>query len=143
MKSIQIFWAVLGLLLLAAETLAPGAAMLWFGFAALAMFVVVLFAPGLGFMTQTVLFVGLSFVSIMVYRRWFRGRGGESDQPLLNQRGAQLVGQVHVLDQAIVDGRGRVKIGDAFWIVEGPELPAGTRVRVVEVRSMTLVVQEA
>jgi len=47
------------------------------------------------------------------------------------------------LDQAILNGRGRVQIADAFWEVEGPELPAGTPVRVVAVNGMTLKVQEA
>ena len=47
------------------------------------------------------------------------------------------------LEQAIVGGRGRIKLGDAFWVVEGPELPAGTAVRVVAVNGMVLKVQEA
>jgi membrane protein implicated in regulation of membrane protease activity len=38
--------------------------------------------------------------------------------------------------------RGRVQIADAFWVVEGPELPAGTPVRVVAVDGMTLKVQQ-
>jgi inner membrane protein len=143
MKGVQIFWAVLGLLLLAAETMVPGAMMLWFGFAALAMFAVVMVMPELGLITQTVLFVILSFVSVMIYRLYFRSKERASDQPLLNQRGNQLVGEVHTLDQAIENGRGRVKIGDAFWTVQGPDLPVGTRVRVVQVQSMVLVVTEA
>jgi hypothetical protein len=36
-----------------------------------------------------------------------------------------------------------VKIDDAFWTVEGPDLPVGMRVRVVAVNGMTLKVQEA
>jgi membrane protein implicated in regulation of membrane protease activity len=61
-----------------------------------------------------------------------------SDQPLLNRRGEQLVGRVYPLDTAIVDGRGRLKIGDAFWAVEGVDLAAGARVRVIAVDGMTL-----
>jgi membrane protein implicated in regulation of membrane protease activity len=45
---------------------------------------------------------------------------------------------VHVLEQAIVDGRGRLKIGDAFWTAEGPDLPQGVRVRITGVRDMAL-----
>ena len=47
----------------------------------------------------------------------------------------------HPLESAIENGRGRLKIGDAFWQCEGPELPAGTRVRVVAVASMVLKVE--
>ena len=61
----------------------------------------------------------------------------------MNLRAEQLVGSVAVLDQAIEGGRGRVKIDDAFWTVEGPDLPVGVRVRVIAVNGMTLKVQEA
>ncbi|PPJ41790.1 MULTISPECIES: NfeD family protein [unclassified Pseudoxanthomonas] len=137
------FWAIGALVLFAAEAMAPGAFMLWFGFAAVAMAVVVLMAPGLGWLAQAVLFSMLALISVAVYRKWFRGKGRQSDKPLLNRRAEQLVGNVAVLDQAIAAGRGRVKIDDAFWTVEGPDLPVGTRVRVVAVDGMTLKVQEA
>ena len=136
-------WAALAELLFAAEAMAPGAFMLWFGFAAVAMALVVLVAPGLGWLAQAVLFSVLALISVAVYRRWFRGKGRQSDKPLLNRRAEQLVGSVAVLDQAIEGGRGRVKIDDAFWTVEGPDLPVGMRVRVVAVNGMTLKVQEA
>ena len=137
------FWAIGALVLFAAEAMAPGAFMLWFGFAAVAMALVVLVAPGLGWLAQAVLFSALALISVAVYRRWFRGKGRQSDKPLLNRRAERLVGSVAVLDQAIEGGRGRVKIDDAFWTVEGPDLPAGMRVRVVAVNGMTLKVQEA
>ena len=137
------FWAIGALVLFAAEAMAPGAFMLWFGFAAVAMALMVLVAPGLGWLAQAVLFAVLALISVAVYRRWFRGKGRQSDKPLLNRRAEQLVGSVAVLDQAIEGGRGRVKIDDAFWTVEGPDLPVGMRVRVVAVNGMTLKVQEA
>ena len=136
-------WGAVALLLMAAETLAPGAFMLWMGFAAAAVFLGVLLVPGIPVLVQVAAFVVLSFVSIQVYRRWFRKSGRQSDQPLLNRRAQQNVGLVAPLDQAIQGGRGRVKIGDAFWVVEGPDLPAGTPVRVVAVDGMVLKVQEA
>ena len=137
------FWAIGALVLFAAEAMAPGAFMLWFGFAAVAMAVVVLVAPGLGWLAQVVLFSLLAVISVAIYRRWFRGKGRASDKPLLNQRANQLIGHVTALDQAIVNGRGRVQIADAFWVVEGPDLPAAATVRVVAVDGMTLKVQEA
>ncbi len=136
-------WAVLALALIAAETLAPGAFLLWMGFAAAAMLLLVLLLPGLPLVAQVALFVVLSFLSIQVYRRWFRGRGRQSDRPLLNRRAEQNIGLVAPLEQAIVAGRGRIKVGDAFWTVEGPDLPAGTLVRVVAADGAILKVQEA
>jgi len=136
-------WAAVALLLIAAETLAPGAFLMWMGFAAAAVFLVVLLVPGIPLLAQVAAFVVLSFVSIQIYRRWFRGREPQSDRPLLNRRAAQAIGAVAPLEQAIVAGRGRIKLGDAFWTVEGPDLPAGTPVRVVAVDGMVLKVQPA
>lgn len=137
-------WAAFALLLFAAEAMAPGAFMLWLGFAAAAVFVIVLLSPlEVPLLVQVAAFVALSFVSIQVYRRWFRGRERPSDQPALNRRTAALVGRVVPLERAIVEGRGRVQIADAYWDVAGPELPAGTPVRIVGGDAMTLQVEPA
>ena len=135
-------WAAIALLLFAAETLAPGAFMLWLGFAAAAVFVLVLLFD-LPLLAQAVAFVVLSFASIQIYRTRFRGRERVSDRPTLNRRTDALVGRVVPLEQAIVSGRGRVQIADAYWDVTGPELPVGTAVRVVDSDGMTLKVEPA
>ena len=136
-------WAAVTLLLFAAEAIAPGAFMLWLGFAAAAVFLGVLVVPGIPLLAQAGAFVVLSFVSIQVYRRWFRGREPQSDRPALNRRTAALVGQVVVLHDAIVNGRGRVQIADAYWTVTGPDLPAGTAVRITGADGMNLQVETA
>jgi membrane protein implicated in regulation of membrane protease activity len=136
-------WAAIALLLFAAEAMAPGAFMLWMGFAAVVVFVGVLLVPGTPVLAQVAAFIVLSFVSVQIYRRWFRKGEPQSDRPHLNQRANTLVGHVTRLDQAIVNGRGRVQIADAFWQVQGPDLAAGTPVRIVAVDGMTLKVQEA
>lgn len=137
-------WAALALILIAAETLAPGVFLMWLGFAAAAMLAIVLLVPGIPPLWQAVGFIVLSFVSIMLYRRYFRSDVEKpSDHPDLNRRTAQFVGQVFALEQAIVDGRGRIKVGDALWTVLGPDLPVGTKVRVIAGDSMTLKVQPA
>ncbi|AKK68447.1 NfeD family protein [Xanthomonas translucens] len=141
MRAEVVAWGALTLLLFAAEALAPGAFMLWMGFAAAAVFVAVLVLPDIALLLQIGAFVVLSFVSIQVYRTWFRGRDRVSDRPLLNRRAEQLIGRVVMLDQPIQAGRGRAKVDDAFWVVGGPDLPAGSTVRIVGVDGMTLLVQ--
>ena len=136
-------WAAVALLLFAAEALAPGAFMLWLGFAAAAVFAVVLLVPGIPVLGQVAAFVVLSFVSIQIYRTWFRGRAPRNDQPALNRRADALVGRVVPLDLAIVNGHGRVQIADAYWDVVGPELPAGSAVRIVGSQGMTVRVEAA
>ena len=136
-------WAAVALLLFAAEALAPGAFMLWLGLAAAVVFLAVWIVPGIPLLLQVGAFVVLSFVSIQVYRRWFRGREPASDQPALNRRAAALVGRVVPLQAAIVNGRGRVQIADAYWDVSGPDLPVGTAVRITGAQDMLLQVEPA
>lgn len=131
-------WAAIALVLIAAETFMPGAFLLWMGIAAALVWLVVLLVPGLSVLAQVILFVALSVVAVLAYRKWFRRRERPSDRPLLNRRADQLVGRVVPLDHAIVGGRGRVKIDDAYWVVRGVELPAGTLVRVVGSDGMVL-----
>jgi membrane protein implicated in regulation of membrane protease activity len=136
-------WGAAALLLFAAEALAPGAFMLWLGFAAVVVFIGVLLVPGIPLLAQVAAFIALSFVSIQVYRRWFTHNDRVSDQPMLNRRVAQLIGRVVSLESPIVNGRGRVQIADAYWEVAGPELPAGTVVKIVGAIDTTLRVEPA
>ncbi|MFL9584568.1 NfeD family protein [Stenotrophomonas sp. AB1(2024)] len=135
-------WGALALVLFAAEALAPGAFMLWIGIGAAAVFVLVAVFADIPLLWQVVAFALLSVVSIQCYRQWGRKRARETDAPLLNRRAEQLIGRVVALDQPIVAGIGRAKVDDAFWVVAGPDLPAGTPVRVVAVDGMTLKVQQ-
>ena len=140
---ITYFWFGLALLLMAVETFAPGAFMLWFGFAALAMGLVVLVAPDLSALVQAILFSLFSLISIQVYRKWFRHNEPVPDQPLLNQRVAQMIGRTYPLHEAIVNGFGKIRVNDALWTTRGPDLPAGTRVTITAVDGLTLDVRQA
>jgi len=143
MQTHQIVWACFAVLLMAAEMAAPGAFLLWLGFAAAGVFLVVMAFPDLAPVWQAVIFVLLSIVSVSIYWQIFRKARIHSDQPLLNRRAQQLVGQVYPLESAIVSGRGRLKIGDAFWTVEGPDAAVGTKVRIASVHGMSLRVEPA
>ena len=65
----------------------------------------------------------------------------KTDQPDLNRRSVQLVGRVGVVEEAIAHGRGRVRIGDTLWLVEGPDAPAGAQVRVTAAEGAVLQVE--
>ncbi len=140
---ITYFWFGLALLLMAVETFAPGAFMLWFGFAAAAMGVVVLFAPGLSALVQAILFAVFSLISIQIYRTWFQHREPRSDQPLLNRRVDQMIGRTYPLHEAIVNGFGKIRVNDALWTTRGADMPVGTRVTVTAADGLTLDVRQA
>ena len=138
-------WWILALLLIAGEVMAPGYFMLWIGIAAAAMGVLLWLFPGLGLLAQAILFAVLALAACFAYARWLRPKierrvpGGER----LNRRGEQMIGQRYELIEAIVNGRGKVRVGDGQWLVSGPDLPLGSTVEVVAVDGTTLKVRAA
>lgn len=62
----------------------------------------------------------------------------QSDEPDLNRRAAQLIGRVLVVEEAIENGRGKVRVGDTLWAAEGPDTPVGVEVQVLSVQGTVL-----
>ncbi|MCB1499053.1 MAG: NfeD family protein [Bauldia sp.] len=122
-------WWVGGALLLAIEIIAPGNIFVWFGIAAVLTGAVALVAD-VAWQFQLIIFAILSLVLVVIGRSYF-ARSGTSEEPLLNERATQLIGQSYVLGDPIVAGSGRVRVGDTMWRLTGPDLPSGTRVRIV------------
>lgn len=135
-------WLGLGLLLIAAELLAPGAFLLWIGIAALLVGLTELFfVPG--WAGELLLFAGYSVVAVLAGLRVYQARPRDNGGLVLNERLAELRGRVFHLDAAIVEGYGRIRLGDSVWRVKGPDLPAGARVEVTGLEGATLVVVPA
>ncbi|MNC76610.1 Inner membrane protein YbbJ [compost metagenome] len=76
---------------------------------------------------------------------WQRQRNAvrQSDQPNLNLRGQDLIGKTFVVHEAIVDGRGKIKVADGVWLAQGPDAVPGSRVRVVGQQGAILLVEAA
>jgi hypothetical protein len=131
-------WWVLAVILLALEVAAPGTFFLWLAIAAGAVGLIVLIFPELLWQIQILAFAVGGVAAVLGWRAYAVRRPQQSDDPTLNRRGSQYVGQVFHLSEAITDGRGRMRVGDTTWQVAGPELPAGARVRVVGVEGTLL-----
>lgn len=135
-------WLILAVALLILETVLPGVHLLWFGIAA-AIIGAVALTTGIVWQWQVLSFVLLSVAVVFWVRRFVRPDVTISDLPDLNVRGQQYVGRAVVVEQAIENGRGRVRVGDTLWSAEGPDAPAGTRVTVTGARGTVLVVERA
>jgi membrane protein implicated in regulation of membrane protease activity len=141
-------WMVLGCALLALEIVVPGFFLLWIGIAALitgAVSLLVWDSSWWLWQVQVLVFLVLALISAYAGNRLMRGRSGDSDMPLLNQRGEQMIGKLATLTEPIKNGHGRIRIGDTLWRVSGPDLPVGTQVRVkaATAADLELVVEKA
>ena len=134
-------WFILGIVLTIVEVAAPGVVFLWLGIAAGVTGLIMLAVDGLTWQIQTLLFAGLSVVSVVSGRLWLRRHPTATDHPMLNRRGEQHIGRVFTLDVPIVNGVGKIRVNDATWKVTGENLPAGTRVKVIAAEGTILRVE--
>lgn len=123
-------WLIFAALLGIGEVLIPGIFLIWVALAAAVTGLVALAVP-VSVPVQLLLFALLCLASVWGGRRWYTANPVDSQDPMLNDRTARLVGEVVMVVEAIEAGRGRVKVGDSVWSCRGPDTPAGTRVRVV------------
>lgn len=135
-------WWILGMVLLGIEAFAPGFFFLWFGIAAGFVGIIMLLEPNLSWQVQIILYALLSVASILVWRFWLRtSLIPPTDHPTLNRRAEQYKNRTLTLAHPIINGRGRIRVDDSWWSVQGDDLPAGTSVRVMEVDSTILRVE--
>ncbi len=135
-------WWVAAVALIIVEALAPGAVFLWLGLSAGVVGAILLAAPELAWEYQVLIFAVLSVGAVIGWRAYHKSHPTETDLPALNRRGEQYVGRVITLDDAIVNRGGKVRLDDTSWKVEGDDLPAGARVKVIGVDGVVLLVEE-
>lgn len=91
---------------------------------------------------QLLWFALLGVVFTVLYWRVFRSFNRTTDEPLLNDRAAQLIGRKFLLEQVLENGQGRVQLGDTLWKAEAEtELAIGTTVEVYASEGMVLKVR--
>ena len=125
-------WLILAVILFVLETVVPGVHFLWFGLAAVAT-AAVAFSTDLAWQWEVLIFGALSMVTVFGVRKFADPHANDTDEPALNIRGSQYVGREVTVENSITGGRGRVRVGDTIWAAEGPDAPAGARVRITAV----------
>lgn len=144
MENPAVWWLVLGIGLLVVEMLSGTMFFLFISAAAFLVSLLAWLTPA-GPAVQAMAFAAACVAGVLAWRRLrpnpqdsIEQRDGARD---LNNRLARFIGREAVLDRAIENGRGRVRLDDSYWDVTGGELPAGARVRVTGVEGMTLRVE--
>lgn len=133
-------WLIGGLALCAAETLVPGAFLIWFGAAGLILGAVEFFAP----MPLTAQLLGYAalLAALVFFGRRVYGSIDRVGPSLPASRAHALIGREFFLDEAIERGFGSIRVDDSVWRVAGKDLPRGTKVRVVAIEDGAAVIVE-
>lgn len=134
------WWIFAGLLLIL-ELTAPTFFFLWLGIAAAAVGLILMVFPSIDLETQLILFAIASVVAVLAWRKYREARPVSTDQPNLNRRGQQYIGRVFSLSVPIINGVGKVTVDDSTWKIKGPDLPAGTHIKVTGVDGVVFKVE--
>jgi inner membrane protein len=137
-------WWILAALFAGIEIVAPGVFFIWLGAAAALTGIIALVVPGMGWEIEALIFAVLAVATVIYWRNHIRKNKGKEDAAsTLNRRGEQMIGRTAVLSDPIQNGRGKARIDDTVWRVEGADLPAGAQVRVIGVDGAILKVEAA
>ncbi|MGO8798850.1 MAG: NfeD family protein [Roseiarcus sp.] len=131
-----VLWLTLGLVLCAAETLAPGAFLIWIGAAAVILGAADFFWP-MEITAQLFLFAALVVALLIVGRRVY-GSLDRRSPPQPYSRAEGLIGREFFLDRPIERGYGAIRVDDSVWRVTGEDMGAGAKVRVTGVEDGSL-----
>lgn len=135
-------WWIAGAICFALEFFSPGVLFVWMGLGAAAAGFAALVYPDLGWRHESMVFAAVSLAGAVLGRNWWdKVRRRATGHPALNERAQGLVGQSGTLDEAIVNGHGRLKLGDTSWKVKGPDLPEGVQVRIIGTDGSVLLVE--
>ena len=134
-------WLILAAVLAIVELIVPGIFLVFVAAGAAVTGVVTLIIPGFALTFQVMVFIIASAVAVALGRKWYLENPVPSADPLLNDRIARLIGEIVTVDEAIDAGGGRVRVADGVWPARGPDSPAGTRMRVIDVERGVLVVE--
>jgi inner membrane protein len=131
-------WLVVAAAFALIEVAAPAMVCIWLAAAALGTAAMAWIVPGLSWEHQALIFAAFAVASVAVGRIAFTRVRLPPGAARLNRRAQTYIGRTFTLDRPIVDGRGQLKVDDTVWLVEGPDLPAGTRIRVTGAESTLL-----
>ena len=139
-------WFSIGLLFVLAELFVPGTYLLWFGFSAFVMGVLVSFIT----MSATETLVCFALISAAfsgigwyVYAKVLNKTKVPEKYKYLNDMAGAHIGKVYNLSEDVVDGRSKAKVGDSFWLVEINEpLKKGAKVKITDVKDGVILIAE-
>ena len=135
-------WFAAGVALLIVEMFLPtGFVLMWMGISAIVVGVIAWLVPT-PWTLEVMLFAVLSIVLFFAYKKLFPQKP-VVEQPSLNRRGHSYVGRTFTLGDPVINGVGTLKVDDSSWRITGPDMPAGSQVRVTQAEGATLRVERA
>ncbi len=139
--SAPVAWLIVAVLLGISELAVPGVFLVFLAIAAAVTGIAVFSLPALPLAAQLGAFAVWSAVTVLIGKRWYQDYPVEAGDSMLNDRAARMVGEIVTVETAIVDGHGRVMVGDGSWQARGDDAVAGAMVQIVAVIDGIVIVE--
>lgn len=143
----EVIWFLLGIILLVMEFAVPGIFILFFGIGAiLVALVCLIFNPDPSLNVQLIIFIGSSFLLLVVLRRWLKSIfiGREKEGQSFDDTIDDIIGQKVIVARDIKPGLpGKVEFRGTLWNAEaGESIKKGTPVEITAKDNITLTVKK-
>lgn len=136
------WWLSAGAVLMVLEIITPGIFFMWIGIGAFITGALAAVFPTAAPALLGFIFAVLSVISVFIGRKIILKKTDKTEDSGLNNRMAQYVGQIYQVYEPIVDGRGKISVGDTLWLASAKtDIPANTAVKVTGVRGTMLEVE--
>lgn len=136
-------WWLFAIALIIVEVFSAGAFFIWMGVAAILTGFVLLVMPAMSWQIQFTLFAISSIAAILLGRSFFNRKEINTEDPTLSSQESDFIGKTFAVEQAIINGSGRVKVGESTWKANGPDCNVGSSVKVVAIDGAELIVEPA
>ena len=137
-------WVTICALFLTLEMmLGAGLFLLWLGISALVPALLKSLLPALNTHMQLGIFALTATVSVLDWYAYLKKFPSHNKKvaSTLNRRSSRYVGKVLTLETPIVHGKGQIQLEDSFWTIEGPDVAAGQKIKIIAAEGLILKVK--
>lgn len=138
----ELFWFILGLVLLLLELIVPGFVIIFFGVGAWITALVCLISNP-GFNLQSLIFALTSVAALLIFRKMIRNKFIYNKDDRSAEVEDEFTGKNAVTLEDLIPGKtGKVEFKGTLWKAESDSrIDAGQTVRIIEKKDLTLIVE--
>ena len=129
----------IGFILLALELVIPGTFyFLWIAIGSLIVGSITFFFADLNFLSIAIIWSVIS-ISGLYFTKKYISLNLDQD---IGKRLNKYINHHYILKEPISNGKGRIKLGGSYWPVNGPDLPADSKIIIKKIENITFIVEE-
>ena len=131
------YWLILGLILILIELFLWTVSLLWIGSSAIVVGIIFYKFQNVSSLMQLVIFAVIAIAATSLAKKYYPVK--TVDEQLHNKAKSHIGKECTI--ESIENGVTKVKIGESLWFAKGSNLSAGQTVKIIDVESLTFIVE--